>query len=188
MSSPCRWRARSFSLHSLAPSRPSILWQETPNLSAFLVSQARTFCTPPQVALTRLKSAKTRLKSAFHKYAFWSGNPFDLSWIDCCCCRHFALHHFDSILDWICFGGELDDGGVVEDVRGAAAGVNIAVVPRGARACTPFRLLGVQDKLGGTLLGPGYRAAFVSGVPDRWPGTRVPVDGTEADSATERPA
>ena len=79
---------------------------------------------------------------------------------------------------------------VVENVRGAAAGVDIAVVPRGTRACTPFRLLGVQDKLSGTLLGPGCRAAFVSGVPDGWvrrmAGTRVLVDGSEADSVTER--
>ena len=78
-----------------------------------------------------------------------------------------------------------NDGGVVENARGAAAGVDIAVVPRGARACTPFRLLGVQDKLSGTLLCPGCRAAFVSGVPDGWvrrmPRTRMPVDGSEAD-------
>ena len=83
---------------------------------------------------------------------------------------------------WNCvIGGELeelDDGGVVENVRGAAAGVDIAVIPRGtrakggliwvARACALFRLLGVQDKLSGTLLGPGCGAAFVSGVPDGW--------------------
>ena len=95
---------------------------------------------------------------------------------------------------WNCvIGGELeelDDGRVVENVRGAAAGVDIAVVPRGTRACTPFRLLGVQDKLSGTLLGPGCRAAFVSGVPDGWvrrmAGIRVLVDGSEADSVTER--
>ena len=95
---------------------------------------------------------------------------------------------------------ELDDGGVVENVRAAAAGVDIAVIPRGARAkggliwvaraCALFRLLGVQEKLSGTLLCPGCRAAFVSGVPDGWvrrmAGTRVLVDGSEADSVTER--
>ena len=56
---------------------------------------------------------------------------------------------------------------------------------RVARACALFRLLGVQDKLSGTLLCPGCRAGFVSGVPDGWvrrmPRTRVPVDGSEAD-------
>ena len=83
---------------------------------------------------------------------------------------------------WNCvIGGELeelDDGRVVENVRVAAAGVDIAVIPREARAkggliwvaraCALFRLLGVQDKLSGTLLCPGCRAAFVSGVPDGW--------------------
>ena len=66
---------------------------------------------------------------------------------------------------WNCvIGGELeelDDGRVVENVRVAAAGVDIAVIPREARAkggliwvaraCALFRLLGVQDKLSGTL-------------------------------------
>ena len=86
---------------------------------------------------------------------------------------------------------ELEDGRVVENARGSAAGVDSAVIPRGAeliwvaRACALFRLLGVQDKLIGTLLCPGCGAAFVSGVPDGWvrrmPRTRVPVDGSEAD-------
>ena len=92
---------------------------------------------------------------------------------------------------------ELEDGGVVENARGSAAGVDIAVIPRGARAkggliwvaraCALFRLLGVQDKLSGTLLCTGCGAAFVSGVPDGCPGTREPVDRSEADFATERP-
>ena len=99
---------------------------------------------------------------------------------------------------------ELEDGRVVENARGSAAGVDIAVIPRGARAkgglirvaraCALFRLLGVQDKLSGTLLCPGCCAAFVSGVQARHAcagGHTAPercVDGSEADFATERPA